>query len=208
MSEGLPMEIVAPDSMQPHVRIVLAGEYDVPYTATSPVVVDVGANVGAFAVWALHRWPGCTVHCYEPVPETFALLRRNLAALDGTRAHLHNCAIGDPAKTMMFLGKNNCGEASFFDLGEQRADQVPVVTRAPDCLPKGQILKLDTEGSEVDILSRLPDIDFDIVLLEYHGDANRRQVDRLLHAYVLIGGTITRAHRGVLKYAHRRLVPN
>lgn len=200
------MQIIAPASMSPHIAKVLEGEYDVPYNATAPVVIDIGANVGSFAIWALGRWPDSTVHCYEPVRATFAFLRRNLAALEGTRVHLHNCAVGDPARTMMFLGKNNCGEASFFDLGEQQSEQVAVVTRAPDCLPRGQILKIDAEGSEVDILSRLQDIDFDIVLLEYHGDDNRRRVDALLHGYVLIGGAITRAHRGVLKYAHRRLV--
>jgi FkbM family methyltransferase len=199
------MEIVAPSSMLPHVNKVLAGEYDVDYASAAPVVVDLGANVGSFAVWALHRWPQSIVHCYEPLPTNFELLRRNLGALEGTRVHLHNCAIGDPARTKMFLGRNNCGEASFYDLGEQGTDQVEVVTWAPDCLPEGQILKLDTEGSEVDILSRMAGIDFDIVLLEFHGEDNRRRVDVLLHDYVLVGATITRPHRGVLKYAHRRL---
>ncbi len=74
------MQIVAPASMSPHINKVLQGEYDVAYTATAPIVVDVGANVGSFAVWALHRWPDSIVHCYEPVPSNFDLLRRNLAA--------------------------------------------------------------------------------------------------------------------------------
>ena len=192
--------------MSPHINKVLQGEYDVAYTATAPIVVDVGANVGSFAVWALHRWPDFIVHCYEPVPSNFDLLRRNLAALEGTRVHPHNFAVGDPAKTVMFLEKNNCGEASFFDLGEQHTEKITVDTRAPDCLPKGQILELDTEGSEVDIFSRPTDIPLDIVLLEYHSDDKRREVDRLLHECVLVGGAITRAHRDVLKYARHRTV--
>src|SRR5208337_4541373 len=107
------------------------------YTAPAPIVVDLGANVGSFAAWALFRWPNSVVHCYEPLPANFELLRRNLGALEGARVHLNNCAIGDPSKTLLFLGKNNCGEASFFNLGEQGTEQVEVVTRAPDCLPKG-----------------------------------------------------------------------
>ncbi|HTC09022.1 MAG TPA: FkbM family methyltransferase [Acetobacteraceae bacterium] len=200
------MQIVAPALMSPHINKVLQGEYDVAYTATAPIVVDVGANVGSFAVWALHRWPDSIVHCYAPVPSNFDLLRRNLAALEGTRVHLHNFAVGGPAKTVMFLDKNNCGEASFFDLGEQHTEQITLDTRAPDCLPKGRVLRLDTEGSEVDILSRTTAISFDIVLLEYHSDDKRREVGRLSHEYVLVGGAITRAHRGVLKYAQHRIM--
>ncbi len=203
-----PMQIVAPDSMLPHVNKVLQGEYDIDYTAPAPVVVDLGANVGSFAAWALHKWPNCVVHCYEPLPSNFELLRRNLGALEGTRVHLNNCAIGDPSKTLLFLGQNNCGEASFFDLGEQGTEQVEVVTRSPDCLPKGQVLKLDTEGSEVDILSRMDSIDYDIVLMEFHGDDKRRAVDAILIDYVLAGGEIMGPHRGILKYVHKRLLPS
>ena len=42
---------------------------------TPPVVVDVGANVGTFAVYAklaYHR--GAAVHCFEPYPPAVGLL--------------------------------------------------------------------------------------------------------------------------------------
>jgi hypothetical protein len=32
---------------------------------------------------------------------------------------LHNFAVGDPSLTRLYLGRNNCGEASFYDIGEQ-----------------------------------------------------------------------------------------
>jgi hypothetical protein len=34
---------------------VLAGEYDIPYRHKAPVILDIGANVGSFAAWALKR---------------------------------------------------------------------------------------------------------------------------------------------------------
>jgi hypothetical protein len=52
----------------------------------------------------------------------------------------------------------------------------------------------------------MDNIDFDIVVMEFHGDGNRRRIDQLLHDYVLVGGEIVRPHRGTLKYAHRRLL--
>ncbi len=151
------------------------------------------------------RWPGCFVHCYEPLPANFELLRLNLGNLVGASVSLNNFAIGDPARTRLFLGKNNCGEASFFDLGEQSSESVDVATKAPAVLPDAEILKIDAEGSEIDILAGIEQIKFDAVLLEYHSEQNRRRVDELLADYLLIGGEIRCLHRGVLKYCHRRL---
>ena len=45
-----------------------------PYRATRPVILDIGANVGSFAAWALKRWPGAHVHCYEPLPDNMLVL--------------------------------------------------------------------------------------------------------------------------------------
>src|SRR5262245_43428601 len=200
-----PLTLNCPPSMRSHVQSVLAGEYDTPYDNPAAVVLDVGANIGSFATWATRRWPGSFIHCYEPLPENFAALKANLALLSG-RVALNNWAIGDPGRRKLFLGRNNCGEGSFFDLGEQRSEWVEVEAKAPASLPKAHVLKLDTEGAEIEILSGLPEITFDIVLLEYHSEANRRAADCLLHDYALVGGHVRCLDRGVLKYAHRRLI--
>ncbi|MFZ1885385.1 MAG: FkbM family methyltransferase [Rhodoplanes sp.] len=194
-----------PPTMAWHVNKVLNGEYDIQYEHPNPVILDIGANVGAFAIWASRRWPGSHIHCYEPLPENFALLRQNLAPLAG-RVELNDCAIGDPAHTLLFLGRNNCGEASFFDIGEQRSEAVQVTTKPPSVLPRADILKMDVEGAEIEIMSGLARIEFDAVLLEYHSETNRRMVDQLLDQYVLVGGDIRTIDRGVLKYFHRRLL--
>ena len=201
------MDINCPPTMVSHVRKVLAGEYDVPYRADKPVILDIGANVGSFAIWAMRRWPGCQVHCYEPLPDNFALLKSNLAQVDGGAVTLNNFAIGNPDLTELHVGLNNCGEASFYDVGEQSTITVVVETKPPSVLPKAQILKIDTEGSEIDILERMPSLDFEVVMLEYHSERNRRKADDLLRDFILVGGEIRCLHRGTLKFVHRRLVP-
>jgi FkbM family methyltransferase len=192
--------------MRSHVQKVLAGEYDIPYRHSAPVILDIGANVGSFAAWALKRWPGAHVHCYEPLPDNFALLTRNLGQFAGSSVSLYNFAVGDPSLTRLYLGRNNCGEASFYDIGEQSTVCVEVEARTPDVLPKAQIVKIDTEGSEVEILTRMTSLDFDAVMLEYHSEANRRRIDTLLQDYVLVGGEIRSLHRGTLKFLHKRLI--
>jgi FkbM family methyltransferase len=202
------VQIMFPDSMQPHIEKVLAGEYDLPYEFTaesrSRTILDIGANVGAFAAWAHLRWPGSTIHCYEPLGTNFSLLRENLSALN--KVVLVNKAVGNPENRRLFLGRNNCGENSFFDLGEQLAEFEEVETLHPAELPPAAILKIDTEGSEWDILSRLPRIDYDVILLEYHDEGIRRQIDALLSNYSLVGGMARCLHRGTVKYLHNRLL--
>jgi FkbM family methyltransferase len=173
----------------------------VPYEAILPV----GANVGSFAAWALKRWPGCHVHCYEPLPDNFVLLKKNLGSLKGQSISLNNFAIGNPSLKNLYLGRNNCGEASY-DVGEQSEITVEVETTAPSVLPKANIVKIDTEGSEIDILSRMTSFDFDVIMLEYHSEANRRKIEELLRDFFLVGGEIRGPHRGTLKYFHQRLI--
>ncbi|AUS81158.1 FkbM family methyltransferase [Actinoalloteichus sp. AHMU CJ021] len=60
-----------------------------------PVVVDVGANIGLFTLFAASQWPGAVVHACEPVPDVFDVLRDNIRALPGATAH--NVALGGSA---------------------------------------------------------------------------------------------------------------
>jgi hypothetical protein len=49
-------------------------------------------------------------------------------------------------------------------------------------------------------------IDFDVIMLEYHSEANRRKIEELLADFFLVGGEIRCLHRGTLKYFHQRLI--
>jgi FkbM family methyltransferase len=201
-------QIECPPSMASLIREIFNGEYDLPYSHPAPVILDIGANIGGFAIWAAQRWQNSILHCYEPLPSNFALLQRNLSCLDPRRYQLNNFAIGDVAWTRMFLGKNNIGEASFFDLGEQKDEMIAVKTEDASILPRAHILKIDTEGSEIEILQRHSSIEYDVILIEFHGEKIRRRIDEILKEYCLIGAKIRHVHRGVFKYIHRRLIPS
>jgi hypothetical protein len=44
------------------------------------VIIDLGANLGLFARWALHCAPRARISAFEPFPENVPMLRRNVAA--------------------------------------------------------------------------------------------------------------------------------
>ena len=66
-----------------HQNILAGDEYSIgpliEANATLDVVIDVGANIGAFAVMVATYWPEATVYAIEPHPETFSLLEHNAA---------------------------------------------------------------------------------------------------------------------------------
>src|SRR5947207_3356176 len=83
----VPVALEFPEEMAGAVAEVLAGEYESGHFGEGLTVVDLGANVGAFSVWASRRWPGSTIHAYEPHPDTFAMLVRNVAGLANVVCH-------------------------------------------------------------------------------------------------------------------------
>ena len=67
-------------------------------------LVDVGAHAGEYAICARAAFgPRATLHCFEPQPETFAVLERRMGT--DPRTICHRLALGDEA-----------GAASFFIL--------------------------------------------------------------------------------------------
>jgi FkbM family methyltransferase len=206
----VPVRFTCPRNMWDHVRPVFAGEYDVPGLtfATPPRILDVGANVGAFAVWAMQRWPGASVTCYEPNPAAREYLVRNVPLEDvrPTAITVEHEGI-KPGEGVLYLGKNNLGEASFCDLGEQDVRNYVIVDCVPPFgLPRADILKVDTEGCEVEIISGYIHAHVTAppraVLFEFHRPKDRVALDRLLDAYgyTLAQGHIASPERGTLCY--------
>ena len=174
-------------SMINHVRRIFQGEYDLPLTIQKPQILDIGANCGAFTVYAAMRWPGSTIYAYEPIRENYASLVENVAPLQDvadTIIYPVYAAVlgGDFRRRRMWLGQNNPGECSFHDLGEQNLSRPRVkvhVVHAQD-LPAGDIIKIDTEGCEVEILEKL-DLSRALgVMVEYHRVQDRLRIQEIL----------------------------
>jgi hypothetical protein len=52
----------------------------------TPLIVDLGANIGASALYFNHVWPGSEIAAVEPSPENFLLLAENTKAKPNIRA--------------------------------------------------------------------------------------------------------------------------
>jgi FkbM family methyltransferase len=62
----------------------------------SPTIMDIGANIGLYTIWAQRRYQPKAIYCYEASPRTFAYLEDNVRRLvrpDITKVSTCNCAV-------------------------------------------------------------------------------------------------------------------
>jgi FkbM family methyltransferase len=126
----------------------------------APRVLDIGANVGLFAFFAGERWPGAHVMAFEPHPDTFEVLVANVQGRD-VRC-IPSAVVGDGRTAQRLFEGTTSGECSLReDLEDARGKRQN--TAGPGYLvtcvdavelPPCDVLKVDTEGCEVEILAR------------------------------------------------------
>jgi FkbM family methyltransferase len=138
---------------------VWAGEYDAPGFVPVPGdrVVDVGGNVGVFAMLAAVR--GARVESYEPHPETFAFLQANTAPWGVVCRHAAVVPVAPENGTVtLWLHPSRETRHSLLDreveTGQPLADsiEVPAVGLAEAVGAGCDLLKLDCEGAEFPLL--------------------------------------------------------
>jgi len=180
-----------------------------------PIVLDVGANAGTFALYAkLVYHPDTLIHCFEPCPSTLGLLRTNLTRFRGVTIHPVALGCADAETDLLLDPKHPAAHSIKPHLVPTPAGSVRVPLRDAGRvwdelnLDEVDILKLDAEGCEVDVLeslgSRLNRVR--IVLAEYHTAGDRRRIDSLLANHVLFGAQVHSLNVGVVKYVRADLI--
>jgi FkbM family methyltransferase len=186
VSATVPVALEFPDEMSSPTLEVLSGEYESWHFGKGLIILDIGANVGAFAVWANLRWPHSQIHAYEPHPETFRMLLRNVEGL--TNIMCHNVAVYPSEKRQelfwsRYAGDGESGlvtymEKTFENLSQDHLFEVPILH--PRNLPQCDVVKLDVEGAEAVILHSMDLQGVSLILLEYQNDENRDSIKDLL----------------------------
>lgn len=121
-------------------------------------VVDLGANIGWFAVQAVLA--GAEVHAFEPVPAIADVCQRNVARAmqhGAGRGSVHRCAAGAERGTARIaVANSNFGDNRVLDSASSRPSdmgkgrELDIAIERVDALVRGPVrfLKVDTQGSE------------------------------------------------------------
>jgi FkbM family methyltransferase len=170
--------------------------------APAPVtILDIGANIGAFALRVHAQWPKAMVRCYEPVEENYQTLVKNISSCAKIRAYrfairgfngADKILIGDEGVT--------CG---FHQLGRQTKVTEKVMCVDAAKIPSAELVKIDTEGCEVEILSRLDLAKTRALVVEYHRpeDAGILKALALAAGFELLEELVGSKAHGILKFA-------
>ena len=117
--------------------------------------IDLGGNVGAFAIQAIRK--GATVDIYEPDPYNCKMIERNLNLNNMTANIYQKAAVSSDKKKMyMYVGNDMqvWRNSLYKDWGNQKF--------SVDCIHFSEVLnepkncvKMDIEGAEMDILENM-----------------------------------------------------
>jgi FkbM family methyltransferase len=150
------------------------------------VIVDIGAGLGDFAICAARAHPRSQIYAYEPFPESFKLLRENIALNEATNISSFPYAIGAQSGIMHL--DTTAGAAVQHSTvkssvsSAEASSTIQVAGFSLDDMLKEQeishcdFLKVDCEGGEFDIffntsnetLAKIANI-----CLEYHNGVTR-----------------------------------
>jgi FkbM family methyltransferase len=126
----------------------------------SPLIFDVGANLGQTITEFQARFDAPRIHAFEPGRVAFGALKRNFGA--DKNVTLSNVALGARAETRIFLEHKRHNMSSFLEPGPEIQDTiserhpVEILTVDDYCdaheIEKIDILKSDTQGFDLDVL--------------------------------------------------------
>ncbi len=204
------------ECLKPHLDRVISGdEYDLPGLSFgyAPTILDIGANVGAYSYWALNRFPGAVVFAYEPSKDNVDAYTKNLTEThpSGTWRLFHGAVTkSTDSEISLYLSQVNTGMHSIHkELTNTRlAEVVQAPNYHPNRLPNCDILKMDTEGCEVEILhAYLPShVLPSIISLEFHSRLDYYEIERFLSKdYIPFRGYISHPDLGTINYVRNDL---
>lgn len=128
--------------------------------AEGDTVVDIGAHIGVFSVYAADRSKTGQVYAFEPFIENYKRLDRHKSINQKTNLNIFNKGVSgiDGTQTLYLSPDNNTGGHSLH-LKNESANKVAIqtLTLQKFCeehqIDKIDFLKLDCEGAEFDILN-------------------------------------------------------
>ena len=157
-----------------HVWLIKEYHHDDFKIETNDVIIDVGAHIGLFALYASQFCKDGKIICYEPIKENYELLLENVKQNKINNIISYNSAVSNSSSTVkIYLNQDESGHSMFL----KNVNFVTVVSISlPKILEKNNIencdfLKLDCEGAEYEIIDSLKEDFFKKIkktIIEYH----------------------------------------
>lgn len=147
------------------------------------VFLDIGANFGLYSIFIGKKFESCQIHSFEPVPETFEILRQNIEHNKlNSKIKINNIGLADKTGQLFFSNDKYAGNHIIWN--PQKNDMVVKVNvqKLDDYIKDSAIqsvnfIKCDVEGAELLVLKGAEDIIskfHPIILIEIYNEWTQR----------------------------------
>ena len=138
------------------------------------VIIDVGAHIGLFALFASQFCKNGKIFCYEPIKENYKILIENIEMNQIQNIFPNNLAVTkETSRIKIFLNDDQSGHSmfiqnkNFVEVDSKSLSDIFIDNGIKEC----DFLKLDCEGAEYEIIESLPSDLFTKInktAIEYH----------------------------------------
>jgi FkbM family methyltransferase len=131
--------------------IFVGRQYAFSTDTSSPVIIDCGGNVGLSAVWFKLNYPSCQLTVYEADPDLAEIVQANLKRAGFEDALVRSEAVWIANEAVRFSKTGN-DSGRIVSESPTSCPAIDLSERLPDYV---DLLKLDIEGAEFPVVSRL-----------------------------------------------------
>ncbi len=111
-------------------EVFVSEEYNFVPKTKQPLIIDCGANIGMSVIYFKHKFPNCKILGFEPNPDSYNLLEKNVQVNHLKNVEIHNVGLFDKAVEIPFY------------LGNRRASLTGSIRKERG---KGKIIKIKAE---------------------------------------------------------------
>lgn len=148
-----------------------------------PKIIDAGANIGISVLYFKQLYPAAQILAFEPEPQTFSVLQKNIVSNNVTNVKIYMAALSDKnSKRKLFCDSSNSNYVGMALNRRLEKRGFPTHSVLVSCLKLSKfinsgidLLKMDIEGSETEVLTDLIRSNkiknIKNLVLEYHQDS-------------------------------------
>ena len=150
------------------INVWLDDEYGLARLAETPpmTILDIGAGIGLFSIWARKLFPDAIIHAYEPNARVLSYTRQNTADLD---VRLVPSAVGRTAGRASIRDSRDSRRAYTARSSDGNVEIVPLPEIVRRLGGRVDLMKLDIEGAEWELFEEPSAFDaVGVIRMEYH----------------------------------------